>query len=271
MTPDRYQLSHLRTLQRGVRKIRTRLAHVSVQSQEDGTDETVSTTLLSEEHEPHDEANELAVSPILCACTAVPAPAPTFSNAQEELASVQDLSSERVPEKIHTIKEELVTDVSPMSNLSLERTASCKHPMSITIEETIGDYLAAQQQAKRRPKTMEWHQTALRLFGQYLRTECQCVLLVEMTEGQVQGWVKSLRIPTARGMVRSANTRRSYACSTRAWCQWLVNAGYLRRTPFATISLPKEELPVMHPLETEEWERFLLACESSGEHGVIPE
>ena len=27
----------------------------------------------------------------------------------------------------------------------------------------------------------------------------------------------------------------------------------------------------MHPLETEEWERLLLACESSGEHGVIPE
>ena len=118
---------------------------------------------------------------------------------------------------------------------------------------------------------MEWHQTALGLFGQYLRTECECVLLAEMTEGHVHGWLESLRVPIARGMVRSANTRRSYARSARAWCQWLVHAGYLTRTPFARITLPKEEPPVMHPLETEEWERLLLACQSPGESGAIPE
>ena len=60
------------------------------------------------------------------------------------------------------------------------------------MEEAIGEYLTAQQRAKRRPKTMEWHQTALRLFEQYLQTECQVLLLAEMTERHVRGWVVRL-------------------------------------------------------------------------------
>jgi integrase len=117
---------------------------------------------------------------------------------------------------------------------------------------------------------MEWHQTALGLFGQYLRTEYQVVLLAEMTERHVQGWLESLHMPTAQGVVRSDGTKHSYARSVRAWCQWLVNAGDLGRTPFTSIPLVRVEPTVMHPLETEEWERLLLACESSM-NGVIPE
>ena len=226
---------------------------------------------MSEEHEPHDEANEYAVSPVPYACTVVSTHAPSFSNAQEEPGSVQELSPERAPEKRPMMNEEQVAGVSPVSNSSLEPTTSKKHPMSITIEEAIRDYLTDQQRVKRRPKTMEWHQTALGLFGQYLQTECQVVLLAEMTERHVHGWLELLRVPTARGVGRSTGTKHSYARSARAWCQWLVNAGLLTRTPFAELPLVRVEPVVMHPLEAEEWERLLLACQSPREHGVIPE
>jgi len=295
LTPDRYQPSHLRTLQRGVRKIRVRLAEVDMQPLENAQNAEVFVSQVSEEHEQPPEsvqdaeasalkggeeekhtgdADEHEGSAITGFVLVVPACTQSFSSSfdpAEEPASVQEPSSGSVAEKTSSANEEPVLDASAVSDPSSEPSTRCKHPMSITIEEAIGDYLAAQQRAKRRPKTMEWHQTALGLFGQYLRTECQCILLVEMTERHVSGWLESLHVPTARGAVRSANTRRSYACSARAWCQWVVNAGYLRRTPFAAITLSQEDPPVMRPLETEEWERLLLACHSLAEGGTVPD
>ena len=261
LSPDRYQPSHLRTLQRGVCKIRARLAHLSVQSQKDVSDETVSTIhtskeherqhenthdakvsalLVLEEHEPHDEVNEQVGTASTGFCAKVSAHTPSFSSSfdgQGELGSVQEPSFERAPLEPSEAKQEHVSETSLVLDFSAAPIRAVKNPLSITIEEAVEEYLASQQQAKRRPKTMEWHQTALGLFGQYLRTECQCVLLVEMTERHVQGWVESLHMPMARGVRRSAGTIHSYARSARAWCQWLVNAGLLTRTPFAEIPL----------------------------------
>ncbi len=294
LSPDRYQPSHLRTLQRGVSKIRARLAHV-VKSQEDGTDGSVSsslaseehelqqqnaqagevsTTLVPEEHEPHDEVKECVVGSILCPCAEVPAHAPSLPSCfdtHEEPLSVHYPSSDCADEKALRMQQEQRSDGSVGVALCRTPTRFYKNPVSITMEEAIREYLEAQQRAKRRSKTIEWHQTVLRLFEQYLRTEYQVILLAEMTERYVRGWVESLRVPTVVGRERSEGTRHSYTRSARVWCQWLVNAGLLKRTPFAEIPLVRVEPAVMHPLETEEWERLLLACESPGEHGVIPE
>jgi len=286
LSPDHYQPSHLRTLQRGVRKIRARLPDRGVPQQENMQNGEVSPSLVSDERvqqqndvydsgvsisteggeEKHnDDTNEHVV---------VPAHIPSFPfsvDPPEERASVHEPLSERAPFNPSTTNEEQVPETSLVSGIFLEPTRYSKTPMSITIEEAIRDYLEAQQRANRRPKTIEWHETALGLFGQYLQSECQCVLLTEMTEEYVREWMGSLEMPTALGLVRSANTRRSYARSAHAWCQWVVNAGYLRRTPFATISLPQEDPPVMRPLETEEWERLLLACHSLAEGGTVPD
>ena len=290
LSPDRYQPSHLRTLQRGVRKIRARLLNMGVPSQKDVQNAEMASTLVSdeyetqqhdvhdgevyistrgEEHEENNDANEQGANTIIGSFAGMRAHNPSFE-AQEVTTSVQEPLSENAPQKSSPAKKEQSLNASLVSDPSSEPNTFCKNPTSMTIEDAIGDYLVAQQQAKRRPKTMEWHQTALGLFGQYLRTECECVLLAEMTERHVHGWLESLRVPIARGMVRSANTRRSYARSARAWCQWLVNSGYLTRTPFARITLPKEEPPVMHPLETEEWERLLTACSSPAEGSTLP-
>jgi hypothetical protein len=235
LAPDRYQPSHVRTLQRGVRKIRARLPHVGVRPQENVQNAEVAPSLVSDEHdvhdaevststgreeqEPQDDANDLAVRAITCSLAVVSAHnacfLPSF-DAQEASGSVQERSSGSVPEKTDPANEEQALNASAVSNFSAKPNTSCKNPMSMTIEDALGDYLEAQQRAKRRPKTMEWHQTALGLFGRYLRTEGQCVLLAEMTEEQVYGWVESLRIPTAIGLVRSDGTIASYARSVRA-------------------------------------------------------
>ena len=154
-------------------KIRARLTQGGIQRQEHG-------------HEWDDEADEQVGS----AVASVPAPSfSSLSNVHEEPESVQECSSERIAEKRLTVNEEQTKEISAVSNLSFEPSRSCKNPLRTTIEEAIGDYLEAQQQANRRPKTMEWHQTALGLFGQYLQTECQVVLLAEMTERHVHGWL----------------------------------------------------------------------------------
>ncbi len=64
----------------------------------------------------------------------------------------------------------------------------------------------------RRPKTLQWHEKALGLFQHYLLIEHQCVLLDQITEAAVRGWLALLpQMPTARGSLRSTSTVESYA------------------------------------------------------------
>jgi site-specific recombinase XerD len=60
-------------------------------------------------------------------------------------------------------------------------------------------------------------------------------------------------------------TIASYLRSARAFCQWVVRHTFLESTPFAHLPLLKAELPLLQPLESEEWERLLLACRPPGE------
>jgi len=75
-----------------------------------------------------------------------------------------------------------------------------KRRISKTIERAIQDYLQDQRSHNRRLKTVEWHQTALGLFQQYLLTECHRTLLSDITEMDRGGWCSwvSRRPPEAR-------------------------------------------------------------------------
>lgn len=135
-------------------------------------------------------------------------------------------------------------------------------PSTRTIEHAIQKYLQDQVRKHRRPKTLEWHQKALGLFEQYLRTEHRCVLFGQVTQLQVHGWFVFLQTQlTATGSRRSANTVQSYARSARAFCHWAVRQKYLPITPFAHLSLPQQEHCVFPLLEPEAWRRLLLACQ----------
>ncbi len=143
-------------------------------------------------------------------------------------------------------------------------------PSTRTIEHAIQEYLQDQVRKHRRPKTLEWHQKALGLFEQYLRTEHRCVLFGQVTQLQVHGWFVFLQTQlTARGSHRSANTVQSYARSARAFCHWAVRQKYLPITPFAHLSLPHQEHCVFPLLEPEAWRRLLLACQPPQERGML--
>jgi site-specific recombinase XerD len=143
---------------------------------------------------------------------------------------------------------------------------------ALTMEQVVHEYLEDQRNRHRRPKTLEWHRKALSLFLLYLRTEHQCVLLDQITEAQVRGWLVWLpHLPTATGTLRSPGTVASYARSARAFCQWLVRQRSLPATPFAHLPLPQMEHRLFSPLEPGEWEQLLLACRPPKETGVLAE
>ena len=163
--------------------------------------------------------------------------------------------------------EQLQVSLAPTSS-----TRSRHIPSTLTIEQAIQDYLKDQRSRHRRPKTIEWHEHALELFQRYLLTEHQCLLLGQITQAQVRGWVAFLaRTPSARCPLLQTSTVESYVRSARAFCQWLVHRKDLHATPFAHLALPKLETRMLHPLTPEEWEGLLLACHSARKTDVLAE
>lgn len=149
---------------------------------------------------------------------------------------------------------------------------SRQKPSDMTIEQAVQDYLEDQRSHHRRPKTLQWHQQVLGLFQHYLLTQHHCLLLRQITEAEVRGWLAFLpQMPTARGSLRLTSTVESYARSARAFCQWLVRYKYHQATPFAHLLLPKVENRLLRPLDPEEWEQLLLACHPPKEVGMLAE
>lgn len=270
LEPGRYHPCQLRTLERGVRKIRSRLQDIMEAFRQEERVHGHLPPLVS--HEPPEEQ---AVS--LVEHSALPTPQREMKECVAVAHPMLDKALLPPQETALSLQETPL----PLDELSQQEPSSCgvarrdemrQSHATMTIVHAIRDYLEVQQREGRRPKTIEWHQTALALFEQYLRTECHCVLLTEITEKQVCDWVAWLgRTPTDRGKVRLTSTMESYARSARAWCQWLVDQHYLKQTPFASLTLPKGGNRPVHPIEAEEWERLLVACRTPRKVGVVAE
>ena len=134
---------------------------------------------------------------------------------------------------------------------------------AVTIEQAIQDYLQEQRANGRRTKTIEWHQTALHFFQQYLQGEQHLALLTEITAREVRGWLAFLQTtPSAKGTVRSAGTITTYARSVRAFCHWAERHGYLGQCP---VNLKTEKKPCAL-MDAEMFDRLLHACDAAREH-----
>jgi hypothetical protein len=158
------------------------------------------------------------------------------------------------------------------SHAPANSTRSQQKPSALTIEQAIQNYLENRRSHHRRPKTLEWHEHALRLFQRYLLNEHHCLQLGQITEAQVRGWLAFLsQMHSARGPLRQTSTVESYARPVRAFCQWLVHRKDLHATPFAHLALPELETHMLHPLTPEEWEGLLLACRSTRKTDVLAE
>jgi len=141
-----------------------------------------------------------------------------------------------------------------------------------TIERAIEDYLLDHEGGNHSKKTLEWHNTALGLMRKYFVEEREITLVGEIDSPDINAWFAHMRkSPGGRGKVRSERTIQTYARSARAFFHWLVSRETIESNPFDRVTFPKVGKPLIHTIDSEEFERLLLACTPPNETGPIAE
>ena len=159
---------------------------------------------------------------------------------------------------------------SPEVSSARKKPAPAKRRSMTTIDLAILDYLQDHEGGNHSKKTLQWHQTALGLFQQFLEASRGITLVGEIDSSDVSAWFTCLRkTPTSRGKIRSERTIQTYARSARAFCNWLVSREFIERNPFDRVVFPKVGKPLIRMIEPEEFEQLLLACSPPGEIGAL--
>ncbi len=141
-----------------------------------------------------------------------------------------------------------------------------------TIERAIEDSLLDHEGGNHSNKTLEWHRTALGLMRKYFVEEREITLVGEIDSPDINAWFAHMRKSLGgRGKVRSERTIQTYARSARAFFHWLVSRETIESNPFNRVTFPKVGKPLIHTIDSEEFERFLLACTPPNETGPIAE
>lgn len=267
--PGRYQESQYPALQRVVRKIR---AHLRKQAEEPWPIEIIhgpepcSHALEPNSHQEPDPGGDVPPGALSSPVLSLQAPeeAPSFPcpvAAAEEETSLPD-SAIRPHEPFTSAqvsRHQLAAHVSPPLAGSPEAFSA------LPIELAIQLFLQERRTAGREGKTLEWHQTALCSFQQYLAHQ-DTSFLEAMAPAVVRDWLTRLRSePSETGTVLSASTINAYARSARAFCAFLVRQGYLERTPFVKGTVPKATSQLTHMITPEAFEHLLRMCGPSGE------
>jgi site-specific recombinase XerD len=258
--PGRYLPSQQSTLQHGLRKIRAHLLEIL---HEPWPHEVIQASLLTP-GETQAKQQEGGISPTL-----LDSPAASSLWAQAEASR----GKHQPP-----VEDEITAPHVPAIPIANEprqpfNKEERQHPqelqirhLTMTIEDAIGVYLQEQRNAGRRRKTLEWHQTALGFLQQYLVKERHLTFLSQLTESEVRGWLAFLHTPSSlTGLPRKASTIVTYGRSVRAFCHWAVRKGYLQQTPMVRGILPKAEKKRVQVIESEAFDRLLLACRPAGE------
>jgi site-specific recombinase XerD len=134
-----------------------------------------------------------------------------------------------------------------------------------TIEGGILRYLEYLKASGRLPKTLEWHQIALRSFQQYLAQHRHHCLFTQLSQDDVRGWANFLATsPTAAGKLRSSSTIATYLRSVHAFCHWAEHEGWVHQSVFASSLLLKLPQKALRLIEPEEFDRLLQACGPNG-------
>jgi site-specific recombinase XerD len=141
-----------------------------------------------------------------------------------------------------------------------------------TIARAIEDYLLDHEGGNHSAKTLEWHRTALGLMRTFFVEERGITLVGEIDAPDINAWFAHMRkTPGGHGKLRSERTIQTYARSARAFFHWLVHREILARNPFDRVTFPKVGKPLIQTIDSEEFERLLLACAPPNETGPIAE
>jgi site-specific recombinase XerD len=269
--PGRYQPGHLRTLQRGMRKIRT---YVLVTREEPRHHDVIHAgpTLVEfpqakplPEEALHRASRFTPRRPgetstgFSHACPTAEEPAGSLSGkAACSLVPALIASESEASQNVH------FPSVARVLTTPEHRAFSPRRSHPLTIEQAIHSYLQAHHTARHRPKTLEWHQTALRQLQHYLLAQRHLLEVSQITETDIRSWVTSLsQTPTPAGRERSRSTIETYTRSARAFCSWLVHQGVLTCSPMSEGAFPRASVPLPHVVPPERFEQFVHASCSS--------
>jgi len=255
--PGRYERSHLRTLQRGIRKIRAQVLQVH---EEAGSPQGLQRNgLASAELSPPRPASEGLDTSSLPVCERTRSPRSTDTCSSNRPQAAEELSSRTGRKTRRSVPAALTSSKPEPGQLARRPPAvsspSAAHPSSpekshrLTIERAVQEYLQAHRIVGHRPKTLEWHQIVLCHLQQYVLSECHLLLVNQITETTMRNWLAFLaQTPTTRGSQRSASTTQTYARSARAFFGWLVERGTLSCSPMSERAFPRTGVPLPRPL-----------------------
>jgi site-specific recombinase XerD len=266
--PGRYKRSHLRTLQRGICKIRPSLLQTH---EETRSAEGFQGNLLPSAELQHDRPMpESLASSSLPLRAGTPSPHGTSTCLSDSHRVAEELAAHpmrktraSVPAVSTSSKSEpgqIVRRPPTVSSQSAHQTSLPEKGQRLTIERAIQEYLQAHRTVGHRLKTLEWHQMALCHLQQYLQAEGHLLLVNQMTETTIRNWLASLaQTPTTRGSQRSVSTIETYARSVRAFCGWLVERGVLSCSPMSERAFPRTSVPLPHVLSSVTFEQVVRA------------
>jgi site-specific recombinase XerD len=266
--PGRYERSHLRTLQRGIRKIR---AQVLQGHKEAGPPQGLQRNgLASAELSPPRPASEGLDTSSLPVCEGTRSLGSTDTCSSNRPQTAEELSSRTgrrtrgsIPAAPTSSKRDpgqLARRPPAISSPSAAHPSSSEKGQRLTMERAIQEYLQAHREVGHRPKTLEWHHMALGHLQHYVLNECHLLLVNQISEATICSWLAFLaQTPTTRGSQRAASTIETYARSARAFFSWLVERGTLSCSPMSERAFPRTSAPLPHVVSSATFDQVMRA------------
>lgn len=157
---------------------------------------------------------------------------------------------------------------TPQKKTAKQDVQAKRRSLEMLIEAYIQDHIGGNHSEK----TIEWHQTALRLMRLFFEDALNITHIDNVEADDISAWFAHMRTtPGANGKVRSERIIQTYARSARAFFHWLIHRGTLELNPFDRVVFPKVGRPLIQTITTEEFERLLLACAPPNETGPFAE
>ena len=192
------------------------------------------------------------------------------AHVTEARAAAQRAKLDAQAQRRHVAARETATQAKQAKGKDKQAALLSKRRASTTMERAIADYLLDHEGGNSSQKTLQWHQTALGLLRSFLKEERGITLVGEVDAPDINAWFASMRkTPSSRGKIRSERTIQTYARSARAFFHWLVRRETIERSPFDRVVFPKVGKPLIRTIESEEFERLLVACTPPGEVGSL--
>jgi site-specific recombinase XerD len=257
--PERIGEAHLSLLQRRLREMRASLVAPQTASP---ASERKSVTAARKVPPPVQAVASLADTPTVAFVDPV-STAPFLLLSPEEEAQPAHRPQRDASDASSIKKDADDQHAPPVQVLPVAGAADALSPAMMTIDHAITLFFQGKRTKNWERKTREWHEASLGQLRRYVAWR-KLLLLSSLTPYEIRGWLTFLRTEAlVTGTFRVQSTISIYARSAHAWCAWLVEQGYLKRSPFAQMPFPQGKKRRLRLIEQEVFERMLAACHAA--------